>query len=143
MRPAKLASVLCFAIGMALVMSETAKAAEIRVVSGGAFKQVLNALAAQYQTESVNTLALTYQTVGQHLALIRDGNIIELDAEKATLDVKLSPGELERRARDWKPRAEEFTSGYLWKYVQQVGAARQGAVTHPGGLVEKACYADI
>jgi dihydroxy-acid dehydratase len=31
----------------------------------------------------------------------------------------------------------------LWKYAQQVGAARQGAVTHPGGAVEKACYADI
>ena len=73
MRLAKLGSLFCFAIGMAIVMSETAKADEIRVVSGGAFKQVLNALAAQYQTESVNTLALTYRTVGQHVALIRDG----------------------------------------------------------------------
>jgi dihydroxy-acid dehydratase len=81
--------------------------------------------------------------VGGPIALLRDGDIIELDAEKATLEVKLSPSELERRAREWKPRADEFTSGYLWKYAQQVGAARQGAVTHPGGLVEKACYADI
>jgi dihydroxy-acid dehydratase len=31
----------------------------------------------------------------------------------------------------------------LWKYAQQVGPARDGAVTHPGGSAEKACYADI
>ena len=81
--------------------------------------------------------------VGGPIALLRDGDIIELDAENATLEVKLTKGELEKRARDWKPRAEEFTSGYLWKYAQQVGPARHGAVTHPGASVEKACYADI
>jgi dihydroxy-acid dehydratase len=81
--------------------------------------------------------------VGGPIALIRDGDIIELDAEKATLNVKLSQSELEKRARAWKPRAEEYASGYLWKYVQQVGAARLGAVTQPGASVEKACYADI
>jgi dihydroxy-acid dehydratase len=77
------------------------------------------------------------------IALLRDGDIIELDAEKGTLEVKLTEHELEQRARAWKPRAEEFTSGYLWKYAQQVGSARNGAVTHPGGSVEKECYADI
>jgi dihydroxy-acid dehydratase len=81
--------------------------------------------------------------VGGPIALIRDGDIIELDAEKATLEVKLTKAELDRRARDWKAPASEFTSGYLWKYAQQVGPARDGAVTHPGGTVEKACYADI
>jgi dihydroxy-acid dehydratase len=30
----------------------------------------------------------------------------------------------------------------LWKYTQQVGPAVNGAVTHPGGAGEKACYAD-
>jgi dihydroxy-acid dehydratase len=50
---------------------------------------------------------------------------------------------MEQRAREWKPRGDAFTSGYLWKYAQQVGPARRGAVTHPGGAVEKACYADI
>jgi dihydroxy-acid dehydratase len=81
--------------------------------------------------------------VGGPIALLRDGDIIELDAENATLEVKLPKSELEKRAREWKPRAEEFTSGYLWKYAQQVGPARHGAVTHPGASVEKACYADI
>jgi dihydroxy-acid dehydratase len=81
--------------------------------------------------------------VGGPIALVRDGDIIELDAEKGTLEVKLSDSELAQRAREWKPRPGEFASGYLWKYAQQVGPARDGAVTHPGGSVEKECYADI
>jgi dihydroxy-acid dehydratase len=81
--------------------------------------------------------------VGGPIGLIRDGDIIELDAESGTLNVKLSDSELASRAKTWKPRPEEFASGYLWKYSQQVGSARHGAVTHPGGSAEKACYADI
>jgi dihydroxy-acid dehydratase len=81
--------------------------------------------------------------VGGPIGLLRDGDIIELDAEKGTLNVKLSDSELAARAKTWKPREAEFTSGYLWKYTQQVGPARDGAVTHPGGSAEKACYADI
>jgi len=81
--------------------------------------------------------------VGGPIGLIRDGDVIELDAEKGTLNVKLSDSELAARAKTWKPREAEFASGYLWKYTQQVGSARDGAVTHPGGSAEKACYADI
>jgi dihydroxy-acid dehydratase len=81
--------------------------------------------------------------VGGPIALVRDGDIIAIDAVKGTLEVKLSKAELEARAKAWKPRASGFTSGYLWKYAQQVGAARQGAVTHPGAAAERACYADI
>jgi dihydroxy-acid dehydratase len=81
--------------------------------------------------------------VGGPIGLLRDGDIIEIDAVKGTLDVRLSESELAQRAGAWKPHGEEFTSGYLWKYAQQVGPARRGAVTHPGGAVEKECYADI
>jgi dihydroxy-acid dehydratase len=81
--------------------------------------------------------------IGGPIALVRDGDIITLDAERGTLDVKLSKAELDRRAKEWKPRASEFTSGYLWKYAQQVGAARYGALTHPGGAAETVCYGDI
>jgi len=80
--------------------------------------------------------------VGGPIALLRDGDIVELDAEAGTLDARLSDEELARRKRDWKPRDPEFTSGYLWKYAQQVGPALNGAVTHPGGAAERACYAD-
>jgi dihydroxy-acid dehydratase len=81
--------------------------------------------------------------IGGPIGLLRDGDIIEIDAEKGTLNVKLSTQELERRRQVWKPREGEFTSGYLWKYAQQVGPALNGAITHPGGAVEKACYADV
>jgi dihydroxyacid dehydratase/phosphogluconate dehydratase len=50
---------------------------------------------------------------------------------------------IEKRRAAWQPRGSAFESGYLWKYAQQVGSARHGAVTHPGGAAEKACYADI
>ena len=54
-------------------MSQSTKAAGIKVISGGAFKQVLNALAEQYEKASGTRLDLTYRTVGQHLKLIESG----------------------------------------------------------------------
>ncbi len=81
--------------------------------------------------------------IGGPIALLRDGDIIEIDADKGTLNVKLTKAELDKRKESWKPRKPGFTSGYLWKYAQQVGSARDGAVTHPGGATEKTCYADI
>jgi dihydroxy-acid dehydratase len=80
--------------------------------------------------------------VGGPIALLRDGDIIELDAEQGTLNVKLSADELAKRKSQWKPRENDYGSGYLWKYTQQVGTALNGAVTHPGGAGEKSCYAD-
>ncbi len=81
--------------------------------------------------------------LGGPIAMLRDGDIISIDAVAGTLEVHVSDEELARRRREWKPRDTEFTSGYLWKYAQQVGPAVNGAVTHPGGAAEKACYADI
>jgi dihydroxy-acid dehydratase len=81
--------------------------------------------------------------VGGPIALIRDGDIVKLDGERGTLDVELSKAELDKRAKEWKPRENEYASGYLWKYTQQVGPARDGAITHPGGAAEKSNYADI
>ena len=81
--------------------------------------------------------------IGGPIALIRDGDIIEIDADVGTLNVKLSDAELSERRKAWQPRAERFGSGGLWKYAQQVGPAVYGAVTHPGGAEEKQCYADI
>ena len=80
--------------------------------------------------------------VGGPIGVIRDGEIIEIDADKGSLNVKLSADELSKRRAQWKPRESEYGSGYLWKYTQQVGPAVNGAVTHPGGAGEKACYAD-
>jgi dihydroxy-acid dehydratase len=81
--------------------------------------------------------------VGGPIGLLRDGDMIVIDAEKGTLDVELDDAELKRRAKAWKARPHSFKSGYLWKYANEVGPARTGAVTHPGGGVEVACYADV
>jgi dihydroxy-acid dehydratase len=80
--------------------------------------------------------------VGGPIGLIQDGDIIEIDAVTGTINVKLSDAELAKRKAQWKPRETDFTSGYLWKYAQQVGPAVYGAVTHPGGKAEKVSYAD-
>src|SRR5690606_29263190 len=53
--------------------------------------------------------------VGGPIALIRDGDIIEIDAEKGTLDVRLSDEELARRRNAWQEREPEYGYGYLWK----------------------------
>jgi dihydroxy-acid dehydratase len=81
--------------------------------------------------------------VGGPIGLLRDGDIIELDAENGTLNVRLSDEELAARRREWKPRENHAGSGALWKYAQQVGSALHGAVTHPGAKGEKETYADI
>ncbi|BEV47274.1 dihydroxy-acid dehydratase [Afipia carboxidovorans] len=81
--------------------------------------------------------------IGGPIGLLRDGDIIELDAEAGTLNVRLSEAELAERRKVWKPRETGTGSGALWKYAQQVGPAVRGAVTHPGKAGEKSCYADI
>ena len=81
--------------------------------------------------------------IGGPIGLLRDGDIITLDAIKGTLDVALSDEELAQRRSEWVPRGNAATSGYLWKYAQSVGPAVNGAVTHPGGAGETNVYADI
>jgi dihydroxy-acid dehydratase len=81
--------------------------------------------------------------VGGPIALVEDGDIISIDAENGTIDLEVDAAVLEKRRATWKPRETIYASGALWKYAQQVGPARKGAVTHPGGKAEKHVYADI
>jgi dihydroxy-acid dehydratase len=81
--------------------------------------------------------------VGGPIGLLRDGDVIEIDAEKGLLAVRLSDRELAERHKDWKPRDHGYGSGAIWKFARDVGPARYGAVTHPGGQGESVCYADI
>ena len=81
--------------------------------------------------------------VGGPIGLLKDGDIIAIDAEKGTLDVEIDAAELERRKKDWKAPDNPYQSGVLRKYADQVGPARKGAVTHAGGKAEVVCYADI
>ena len=80
---------------------------------------------------------------GGPIALVRDGDMIAIDAEKGTLDLEVGKAELDQRRKAWKAPANAYQSGALRKYADQVGPARKGAVTHAGGKAEVICYADI
>ena len=80
---------------------------------------------------------------GGPIGLLRDGDVITIDAEAGTMDVDLSDEEFEKRRKAWKPRQNNYQSGALWRYAQTVGEARYGAVTHPGAKGETHVYADI
>lgn len=81
--------------------------------------------------------------LGGPIALIRDGDIIRIDAVKGTLDVALTEAELAQRRKGWTPRAHNYQSGALWKYAQLVGPAKDGAVTHPGARAETHVFVDL
>ncbi|GAB5470906.1 MAG: dihydroxy-acid dehydratase [Rhodospirillales bacterium] len=81
--------------------------------------------------------------VGGPIALLKDGDMITIDAEAGTITVDLSDEELAERRKAWKPRPTEFGSGCIWRFAQNVGDAEKGAVTHPGAAAETQCYADI
>ncbi len=81
--------------------------------------------------------------VGGAIGLLEDGDIIRIDAESGTMDVKLSDDELAQRKKNWKPREHMYQSGAIWKYTQTVGSAEKGAVTHGGARTEKHVFVDL
>ena len=81
--------------------------------------------------------------VGGPIALLKDGDIITIDAVNSTITADVSDSEFAKRRAEWKPRKTDYNSGALWKFAQGVGPAEKGAVTHPGGKAETHTYADI
>ena len=82
-------------------------------------------------------------SVGGPIALLRNGDIIDINAKKGTINVRLTKKQLAARKKKWKPKKINFGNGTLWKYAQTVGPAYLGAPTHPGGKNEVKVYADI
>ncbi|MCI5060046.1 MAG: dihydroxy-acid dehydratase [Alphaproteobacteria bacterium] len=80
---------------------------------------------------------------GGPIGLIETGDIIRIDAQSGTMDVKLSEEELAKRKKNWKPREHNYQSGAIWKYTQTVGSAEKGAVTHPGADAETHVFVDL
>lgn len=81
---------------------------------------------------------------GGPIALLKDGDVITLNAIEGTLDVALTDEELAERKANWKgPRDTIYGAGALWKYAQLVGGAYKGAVTHPGAKDERHEYWDL
>ncbi|MDR2468240.1 MAG: dihydroxy-acid dehydratase [Spirochaetaceae bacterium] len=65
---------------------------------------------------------------GGPLALLNEGDVIEIDIPARTINVRLSENELALRRERWQPPAPRRTGGYLDRYAQQVGSAVSGAV---------------
>lgn len=66
---------------------------------------------------------------GGGIALVRDGDVITIDAETNTLSMDVSDAELQQRRAAWKAPAPKFTKGVLYKYMKTVSSASQGCVT--------------
>ena len=66
--------------------------------------------------------------VGGNIALIEEGDIIEIDIPANTINVLVSDEELENRRAQWKPRQPRITHGYLARYAKLVTSGCTGAV---------------
>jgi dihydroxy-acid dehydratase len=80
---------------------------------------------------------------GGPIGLVEDGDIIRIDAEAGTIDLDVDEAVLAERRAQWTARSNDYQAGTLWRYAQNVGPARTGAVTHPGARAETHVYADI
>jgi dihydroxy-acid dehydratase len=65
---------------------------------------------------------------GGPIALVQDGDLIRIDLDKRTLDVKLSNEELARRRSEWQPKPPKITTGWLGRYARMVTSGSSGAV---------------
>ena len=66
--------------------------------------------------------------VGGPIALVEEGDMIEIDIEKGNLSLLVDEKELEKRRIAWKAPQPKITKGYLARYAKQVTSAVRGAV---------------
>jgi dihydroxy-acid dehydratase len=64
---------------------------------------------------------------GGPLALVKNGDIVELDVPKRKLHLHVSDEELAKRRVEWKPPTPKLTSGYWKLYIDHVLQADEGA----------------
>jgi len=69
--------------------------------------------------------------VGGPIALVKNDDEITIDTETNVVDLHVSPEELEKRRKEWRPPRPNYVSGALAKYASLVGSAAQGAITAP------------
>ncbi len=66
--------------------------------------------------------------VGGPIALIKDGDIIDIDINANTINVRLTDDEFAARRAEWKPREPKITTGYLARYASLVTSGNRGAI---------------
>ncbi|MCI9546611.1 MAG: dihydroxy-acid dehydratase [Lachnospiraceae bacterium] len=75
--------------------------------------------------------------VGGPIALLEEGDVIQIDIPKLKLNVKLSEEELASRKAKWQPRQPKVTTGYLARYASMVTSGNRGAILEiPGSANE-------
>jgi dihydroxy-acid dehydratase len=97
---------------------------KVALITDGRFSGVTRGMCIGY----VGPEAVSGGTIG----LVKDGDIISIDAEKGFLEVLLTDQELAKRKANYVP-PQKILSGVLQKYAAVVGPAHLGAVTHAGG----------
>lgn len=65
---------------------------------------------------------------GGPIAFVQDGDIINIDLEERTIELKISPEEMERRKANWTEFEPKVKSGYLARYSKMVTNASNGAI---------------
>jgi len=66
--------------------------------------------------------------VGGNIALVEEGDIIQIDINANTVNFVISDEELEARRAKWQPREPKITTGYLSRYVAMVTSGNRGAI---------------
>lgn len=66
--------------------------------------------------------------VGGNIALIEDGDIIQIDIMANKINFVISEEELNKRRANWKPRKPKITTGYLARYAAMVTSGNRGAI---------------
>jgi dihydroxy-acid dehydratase len=66
--------------------------------------------------------------VGGNIALIEEGDIIDIDINTNSLNFRVTDGELADRRAKWQPREPKITTGYLSRYVAMVTSGNRGAI---------------
>jgi dihydroxy-acid dehydratase len=81
---------------------------------------------------------------GGPIALLKNGDMVTIDAVAGELSVALSDEVLAERKANWAgPRETIYATGAIWKFAKLVGETYKGAVTHPGGKAERHVYMDL
>ena len=66
--------------------------------------------------------------VGGPIALVEEGDIIKINIPENSLELLVSPEEMEERRKNWKPREPKITTGYLARYASLVTSGSRGAI---------------
>lgn len=67
--------------------------------------------------------------VGGPIALVKDGDVITVDARKRVIDLHITKAELTKRKKAWRMPKYQATKGTLYKYIKTVKSASEGCVT--------------